>query len=82
MDVGGADGGLGFPLEQWFFNMPFCTRWWVTGIVATSFLVQAGIVSPFHLFYSARAVFNKGQVSRCAHGGAARANGGGSTGAW
>jgi Derlin-2/3 len=60
---GAAEGGLGFPLEQWFFGMPFCTRWWVTGIVGTSFLVQAGIVSPFHLFYSARAVFKKSQVS-------------------
>jgi Derlin-2/3 len=61
---GGAEGGLGFPLEEWFFNMPFCTRWWITGIVMTSFLVQSGVVSPFHLFYSARAVFKKGQVSR------------------
>jgi len=64
MDVGEGVGGVGFPLEQWFFDMPFCTRWWTSGVVATSFLVQCGIISPFHLFYSARAVMNKRQYWR------------------
>ena len=51
-----------FPLEQWFFEMPFCTRWWTTGVVLTSVLVQCHVISPFNMFYSINAIFNKGQV--------------------
>ena len=58
----GVGDGLQFPLEQWFFEMPVCTRWWTTGVVATSVLVQCRALSPFNLFFSVRAVFNKGQV--------------------
>lgn len=64
--MGGGDGGLGgqagFPLEAWFWEMPFCTRWWTTATVLTSALVQCQIVTPFQLFYSFRAVFVKSQV--------------------
>ncbi len=57
------EGGLGqFPLEQWFYEMPVCTRLWTTATVATSILVQCHIITPFQLFYSLRAVFVKGQV--------------------
>lgn len=57
------EGGLGqFPLEQWFYEMPVCTRLWTTATVATSILVQCHIITPFQLFYSVRAVFVKGQV--------------------
>jgi hypothetical protein len=60
---GGPLANLGqFPLEQWFFEMPICTRWWTTGAVITSVLVQCHIVSPFNLFYSYRTVFNKSEV--------------------
>lgn len=66
--MGGGDGGMGgqagFPLEQWFWEMPLCTRWWTTATVLTSALVQCQIVTPFQLFYSFRAVFSKSQVSR------------------
>ena len=61
--LGGGDGQLGqIPLEQWFFEMPVCTRWWTTATVVTSALVQCHILTPFQLFYSYRAVFYKSQV--------------------
>jgi Derlin-2/3 len=64
--MGGGDGGIagqaGFPLEQWFWEMPVCTRLWTTATVITSALVQCQIVTPFQLFYSFRAVFAKSQV--------------------
>jgi Derlin-2/3 len=65
---GGADGGLGgamgqFPLEQWFFEMPICTRLWTTATIVTGVLVQCQILTPFQLFYSWRAVWHKQQVS-------------------
>lgn len=63
MLAGGMGGGVGqFPLEQWFYEMPVCTRWWTTATVATSILVQCQIITPFQLFYSFRAVFVKNQV--------------------
>jgi hypothetical protein len=58
----GGDGGR-FPLENWFWEMPICTRWWTTATVLTSGLVQCQLVTPFQLFYSYRAVFEKSQVS-------------------
>ena len=51
-----------FPLEQWFYEMPVCTRYWTTATVLTSLLVQCHIITPFQLFYSFRAVFVKNQV--------------------
>ncbi|MCJ1363269.1 hypothetical protein MMC16_002376 [Acarospora aff. strigata] len=66
----GGGGGMGggaagqFPLEQWFYEMPVCTRWWTTATVATSILVQCHIITPFQLFYSFRAVFVKSQYWR------------------
>lgn len=59
--VGGGQGGQ-FPLEQWFYEMPVCTRWWTTATVLTSLLVQCHVLTPFQLFYSFRAVFLKSQV--------------------
>lgn len=53
----------GFPLEQWFYEMPVCTRWWMTAALSASVLVQCRILSPFQLFYSVRTVFFKSQVS-------------------
>jgi Derlin-2/3 len=67
--MGGGDGGR-FPLETWFWEMPICTRWWTTATVLTSGLVQCQLVTPFQLFYSYRAVFEKSQVrlrSICMH---------------
>jgi hypothetical protein len=58
--MGGAAGG--FPLEQWFYEMPVCTRWWMTAALSASVLVQCHIISPFQLFYSVRTVFFKNQV--------------------
>lgn len=55
------DGGR-LPLEAWFWEMPFCTRWWTVATLATSALVQCHMVTPFQLFYSFRAVFVKSQV--------------------
>lgn len=56
-------GGMGqFPLEQWFYEMPVCTRWWTTATVAISILVQCHVITPFQMFYSFRAVFVKNQV--------------------
>lgn len=61
---GGGGGAIGqFPLEQWFYEMPICTRWWTVATVTTSILVQCHIITPFQLFYSFRAVFVKSQVS-------------------
>ncbi|KAI6247279.1 Derlin-2 [Erysiphe necator] len=66
--MGAGDGGIGgqagFPLENWFWEMPFCTRWWTTATVLTSVLVQCQIVTPFQLFYSVRTVFFKAQYWR------------------
>ena len=61
----GGDGGIPgqFPLEQWFFEMPVCTRYWTTAAVVTSVLVQCHVISPFNLFYSFRTVFHKSQVT-------------------
>ena len=64
MDQMVGDGG-GFPLEEWFWEMPICTRWWTVATIATSALVQFQLITPFQLFYSFRAVFQKSQVSSC-----------------
>lgn len=60
---GGGGGGAGqvgqFPLEQWFYEMPVCTRWWTAAMVAVSFLEQCDLITPLQLFYSYRAVFHK-----------------------
>lgn len=61
----GGDGMMGqFPLEQWFYEMPVCTRWWMTAALSASVLVQCRIISPFQLFYSFRTVFVRSQVFR------------------
>ncbi|KAF1813262.1 ER membrane protein [Eremomyces bilateralis CBS 781.70] len=62
--IGGGEGIGGFPLEQWFFETPVCTRWWTTATVITSVLVQCHVLTPFQLFYSYRAVFHKSQYWR------------------
>lgn len=64
--LGAGAGGLGngFPLEQWWMEMPPVTRYWTTASVICSVLVQCHVISPFNMFYSVRAVFNKGQVCR------------------
>ena len=60
------DGMMGegdrFPLEQWFWEMPVCTRRWTTATVVTSALVQCQVINAFQLFYSYRSVFHTGQV--------------------
>jgi len=59
----GPEGALGqLPLEQWFFEMPVCTRWWTTATIVTGVLVQCHILTPYQLFYSFRSVFYKSQV--------------------
>lgn len=63
--MGGGDGR--FPLETWFWEMPICTRWWTTATVLCSGLVQCQLVTPFQLFYSYRAVFEKSQVRVTLH---------------
>ena len=61
---GGGDINRGqFPLEQWFYEMPVCTRLWTLATVMTSVLVQCHVITPFQLFYSFRAVYYKSQVS-------------------
>ncbi|KAF2841473.1 DER1-domain-containing protein [Patellaria atrata CBS 101060] len=63
--LGGGDGmGGQFPLEQWFYEMPVCTRYWTTISVITSVLVQCHVITPFQLFYSYRSVFYKSQYWR------------------
>lgn len=62
MDGMMGEGGR-FPLEEWFWEMPVCTRLWTTATVLTSALVQSKVVNPFQLFYSYRAVFENGQVN-------------------
>jgi hypothetical protein len=65
----GNGGQVGqFPLEQWFYEMPPCTRWWTAATVATSVLVQCHVLTPFQLFYSFRAVYVKAQVSLFSNG--------------
>lgn len=56
--------GERFPLAEWFWEMPICTRWWTTATVLASGLVQCQLVTPFQLFYSYRAVFVKSQYWR------------------
>ena len=60
------DGGR-LPLEEWFWEMPMCTRWWTVATLLTSALVQCHMVSPLQLFYSFRAVFVKSQVRPFKH---------------
>ncbi|KAF2253713.1 Der1-like protein, partial [Trematosphaeria pertusa] len=63
--LAGGDGMMGqFPLEQWFYEMPVCTRWWMTAALSASVLVQCHIISPFQLFYSFRTVFVRSQYWR------------------
>ena len=63
MLAGAGGGAIGqFPLEQWFYEMPACTRYWTTATIITSVLVQCHVITPFQLFYSFRAVFVKNQV--------------------
>lgn len=66
--LGGENGAIRqigqFPLEQWFFEMPPCTRYWTTATVITSILIQCKVLTPFQLFYSFRSVYYKSQVSR------------------
>jgi Derlin-2/3 len=62
MGQGGEIGGMQFPLEQWYFEMPLVTRVYMTAIAVTSVLVQCRVLSPYSLFYGVRAVFKKGQV--------------------
>ncbi|KAL6242676.1 hypothetical protein RBB50_010322 [Rhinocladiella similis] len=66
--LGGGEDALGqlgqFPLEQWFFEMPPCTRYWTTATVITSLLLQCKVITPFQLFYSWRAVYYKSQYWR------------------
>lgn len=69
---GNADGGLNLgnnPLEQWFFEMPPCTRYWTVATVVTSILLQCKVISPLQLFYTFRAVYFKSQVRipHCLH---------------
>lgn len=61
MDGMMGEGGR-FPLEEWFWEMPICTRWWTTATVLTSAFVQCKVVNAFQLFYSYRSVFVNGQV--------------------
>lgn len=65
---GGGGGGIGeigqFPLEQWFFEMPPCTRYWTTATVLTAILTQCKIINPLQLYYSFRAVYVKSQYWR------------------
>ncbi|KAI5287061.1 hypothetical protein KEM52_001773 [Ascosphaera acerosa] len=73
--AGGAGAGAEgqFPLEQWFYELPPCTRWWTAATVATSVLVQCQVLSPFQLFYSFRSVWLKAQVGcGCRAPGSAR----------
>lgn len=51
-------------MEEWFWEMPVCTRWWTAATLLASGLVQCRVVSPFQLFYSFGAVFKRYQVSR------------------
>lgn len=61
--LAGGDGmGGQWPLEQWFFEMPVCTRWWMTAALSISVLVECRMITPFQLFYSFRSVFVRSQV--------------------
>lgn len=62
-DMLGGDVGQ-LPLEQWFYEMPVCTRVWTAATIITSVLVQCRVLTPFQLFYSLRSVFIKNQVRR------------------
>ncbi|KAF2861880.1 putative ER-associated proteolytic system protein Der1 [Piedraia hortae CBS 480.64] len=57
-------GGEGMPIEQWFLEMPICTRWWTVATMATGALVLCKVLTPFQLFYSFRAVYYKQQYWR------------------
>ena len=63
LDGGAGEGMVGqFPLEQWFYEMPICTRIWTVATLAMSVLVQCRVLTALQLFYSVRAVFIKNQV--------------------
>ncbi|KAI9827408.1 MAG: hypothetical protein M1819_006949 [Sarea resinae] len=52
------------PIESWFYSLPPCTRLWTTATVLTSLAVQAHLITPWQLFYSFRAVYQKSQFWR------------------
>ncbi|GAM86813.1 hypothetical protein ANO11243_048330 [Dothideomycetidae sp. 11243] len=63
--LGGGGDALGqVPLDQWFFEVPPLTRYWIATIVATGVGVQCHMLTPFQMFYSYRAVFYKSQYWR------------------
>lgn len=52
------------PLENWFYEVPVCTRWWTSAAIVTAVACQCQLVSPFQLFFSFQAVFAKRQYWR------------------
>ncbi|KAF3920320.1 Derlin-2 [Dactylellina cionopaga] len=52
------------PIENWFYEVPVCTRWWTSAAVLTAVACQCQLVSPFQLFFSMPAVFSKRQYWR------------------
>lgn len=53
-----------FPLEQWFYELPLCTRLWTTATVLASLLTYTKVLTPFQLFYTFRSVYYKSQYWR------------------
>ncbi|KAK6510715.1 hypothetical protein TWF506_009818 [Arthrobotrys conoides] len=52
------------PIEEWFYEIPVCTRIWASAAVATALACQCHLVSPFQLFFSLPAVLSKRQYWR------------------
>ena len=52
------------PLEQWFYELPLCTRLWTSATVAASILTYTKVLTPFQLFYTFRSVYYKSQYWR------------------
>ncbi|KXN70502.1 Der1-like protein [Conidiobolus coronatus NRRL 28638] len=48
-------------LEQWFFDIPLVTRFYLTGAMALTFLVQIGWINYFDIYLNYDAIFKKHQ---------------------
>ncbi|KAJ2348184.1 hypothetical protein GGH91_001502 [Coemansia sp. RSA 2671] len=52
------------PLEDWYFQIPTCTRIYMTATVALTLALQLEWATPFQVFYSYEYAFGRGQYWR------------------
>ncbi|CAG8450390.1 9069_t:CDS:2 [Acaulospora morrowiae] len=53
---------MAIPVEEWYYEVPFITRTYVTAAVLTSLAVQVGLVNPFQLYFNFDKIFYDRQL--------------------